>query len=98
MDERVSYVGRTAPLKLLSSEQFSAGRVFCNIEAHEQEPMFEMVTKAVGDGVLMHASDHPRYESWFPESIDKVTAWPSVTGELAQKLFRDNANRCFKQT
>ena len=98
MDERVSYVGRTAPLKLLSSEQFSAGRVFCNIEAHEQEPMFEMVTKAVGDGVLMHASDHPRYESWFPESIDKVTAWPSVTGELAQKLFWDNANRCFKQT
>ena len=46
MDEQVSYVGRTAKLKMLPSEQFAAGRVFCNIEAHEHEPMFEMVTKA----------------------------------------------------
>ena len=51
MDEQVSYVGRTAQLKLLPSEQFAAGRVFCNIEAHEHEPMFEMVTQALGDGV-----------------------------------------------
>jgi hypothetical protein len=38
----VSYVGRTAPLKMLPSEQFQAGRVFCNIEAHEQEPTFNI--------------------------------------------------------
>ena len=24
--------------------------------------------------------------------------WPSVKGELARKLFWDNAARCFKQT
>ena len=49
MDEQVSYVGRTAKLKLLPSEQFAAGRVFANIEVHEHEPMFEMVTQALGD-------------------------------------------------
>ena len=98
MDEQVSYVGRTAPLKLLPSEQFAAGRVFCNIEAHEHEPMFQMVTQALGDGVLMYASDYPHYESWFPDSVDKIMEWSSTTPAIRQKLFWDNANRCFKQT
>jgi predicted TIM-barrel fold metal-dependent hydrolase len=98
MDEQVSYVGRTAPLKLLPSEQFQAGRVFCNIEAHEHEPMFHMVTEALGDGVLMYASDYPHYESWFPESIDKIMAWDGIQPDTRRKLFWDNAVRCFKET
>jgi predicted TIM-barrel fold metal-dependent hydrolase len=98
MDEQVSYVGRTAKLKKLPSEQFAAGRVFCNIEAHEHEPMFNMVTQALGDGCLMFGSDYPHFESWFPHSVDKILDWPSVQGELARKLFWDNAARCFKQT
>jgi len=98
MDEQVSYVGRTAKLKLLPSEQFAAGRVFCNIEAHEHEPMFNMVTGALGEDCLMFGLDYPHFESWFPHSIDKILEWPSVKGELARKLFWDNAARCFKQT
>jgi predicted TIM-barrel fold metal-dependent hydrolase len=98
MDEQVAYVGRTAPLKHLPSEHFAAGRVFCNIEAHEHEPMFQMVTQALGDGVLMYASDYPHYESWFPDSIDKILGWSSIGQASRQKLFWDNANRCFKQT
>ena len=98
MDEQVSYVGRTAKLKKLPSEQFAAGRVFCNIEAHEHEPMFNMVTAALGDGCLMFGSDYPHFESWFPHSVDKILDWPSVQGELARKLLWDNAARCFKQT
>ena len=80
------------------SENFAAGRVFCNIEAHEHEPMFQMVTQALGDGVLMYASDYPHYESWFPNSIDKIMDWSSIGPATRQKLFWDNANRCFKQT
>ena len=79
MDEQVSYVGRTATLKHLPSEHFAAGRVFCNIEAHEREPMFNMVTEALGDGVLMFGSDYPHYESWFPHSIDKILEWRAYT-------------------
>jgi len=33
--------------------------------------MFNTVTGALGDGVLMFGSDYPHYESWFPHSIDK---------------------------
>jgi len=98
MDEQVSYVGRTAPLKHLPSEHFAAGRVFCNIEAHEHEPMFQMVTQALGDGVLMYASDYPHYESWFPDSVDKIMDWSSITPAIRQKLFWDNANRFYRQT
>jgi predicted TIM-barrel fold metal-dependent hydrolase len=98
MDEQVSYVGRTAPLKHLPSEHFRAGRVFCNIEAHEHEPMFQMVTRALGDGVLMYGSDYPHYESWFPDSIAKILDWSSLDQATRRKLFWDNANRCFKQT
>jgi predicted TIM-barrel fold metal-dependent hydrolase len=97
MDEQVSYVGRTAKLKHLPSEHFAAGRVFCNIEAHEREPMFEMVTKALGDGVLMFGSDYPHFESWFPHSVDKILEWPSLGEETRQKLFWENARRCFKR-
>ena len=85
-------------MKLLPSEQFAAGKVFANIEAHEHEPMFTMVTGALGDGCLMFGSDYPHFESWFPNSIDKILEWPSVTGERAKKLFWENANRCFKRT
>jgi predicted TIM-barrel fold metal-dependent hydrolase len=98
MDEQVGYVGRTAKLKHLPSEHFAMGRVFCNIEAHEREPMFEMVTKALGDGVLMFGSDYPHYESWFPESVDKILEWSSPGEETRRKLFWDNAARCFKET
>ena len=66
-------------------------------EAHEHEPMFHMVTQALGDGVLMYASDYPHYESWFPDSVDKIMAWDGIKPETKQKLFWDNANRCFKQ-
>ena len=98
MDEQVSYVGRTAKLKHLPSEHFAAGRVFCNIEAHEREPMFNMVAGALGDGVLMFGSDYPHFESWFPHSIDKILEWSSVKEDVGRKLFWENATRCFKQT
>jgi predicted TIM-barrel fold metal-dependent hydrolase len=60
--------------------------------------MFQMVTEALGDGILMYASDYPHYESWFPDSVDKIMEWSSINPALRQKLFWDNANRCFKQT
>jgi predicted TIM-barrel fold metal-dependent hydrolase len=46
----------------------------------------------------MYASDYPHYESWFPDSVDKIMDRSSITPALRQKLFWDNANRCFKQT
>jgi hypothetical protein len=41
----------------------------------------------------MFGSDYPRYESWFPHSIDKILEWGSLW-----QLLRNNAARYFKQT
>ena len=95
---RTGQLRRPAKLRHLPSEHFASGRVFCNIEAHEHEPMFNMVTGALGDGVLMFGSDYPHYESWFPHSIDKILEWSSLGQEVRRKLFWENATRCFKQT
>jgi predicted TIM-barrel fold metal-dependent hydrolase len=96
MDEQYDYVGSTAKLKSKPSEYLSSGRFFCSIERQEGEDMFHAVTGFLGDGVLMYASDYPHSECQFPESIDNILAWRSLSGEQRQKLLWDNAARFFK--
>jgi predicted TIM-barrel fold metal-dependent hydrolase len=96
MDEQYRYVGSTAALKRLPSEYLSSGRFFCSIERQEGEDMFHTVTSFLGDDVLMYASDYPHSECQFPNSIDNILAWQSLTGEQRGKLLWDNAARFFK--
>ena len=87
MDEQVSYVGRTAPLKLLPSEQFQAGRVFCNIEAHEARadvPDGDAGARRRRPDVRLRL---PAFESWFPNSVDKIMAWSSITPATAAETL-----------
>ena len=98
MDEEASYVGATAQLMHKCSEYVTGGRFFCSIEMHEGEEMFNLVTNYLGDGVLMYASDYPHSECHFPESVDTVMGWSSLSDETRQKLFWDNANRFYKRT
>jgi uncharacterized protein len=92
------YVGGTAPLQHAPSEYLTSGRFFCSIERREGEDMFNMVRGFLGDGVLMYASDYPHSECQFPQSIDNILAWQSLTPDTRRKLFWDNAARFFKQT
>lgn len=98
MDEQASYVGGTAVLKHACSDYLTSGRFFCSIEMHEGEDMFNMVTRFLGDDVLMYASDYPHNECHFPDSIDHVSGWPSLKPETRRKLLWDNAARFYKQT
>jgi predicted TIM-barrel fold metal-dependent hydrolase len=98
MDEQAVYVGATAALKAAPSDYIRSGRVFCSIEHHEGEAMFDCVTRMLGDGVLMYASDYPHSECQFPDSIDNVLRWSNVPPETRRKLFWGNARRFFKET
>jgi predicted TIM-barrel fold metal-dependent hydrolase len=98
MDEQAVYVGGTASLRHRPSEYLTSGRFFCSIERQEGEDMFQAVTRFLGDGVLMYASDYPHSECQFPHSVDNILAWSSVSEDTRQKLFWDNANRFFKPT
>ena len=98
MDEQYAYVGSTADLKMKPSEYLSSGRYFCSIERQEGEDMYTTVTGFLGDGVLMYASDYPHSECQFPESVDNIFAWTSLSPEQRQKLMWDNADRFFRRS
>ena len=87
MDEQAVYVGGTAPLKLKPSEYLTSGRFFCSIERQEGEDMFNAVTQYLGDDVLMYASDYPHSECQFPNSIDNILAWSSLSRDTAAKAI-----------
>jgi predicted TIM-barrel fold metal-dependent hydrolase len=98
MDEQAVYVGGTAPLKHAPSEYVTGGRFFCSIEHHEGEPLFNSVRSFIGDDVMMYASDYPHSECQFPNSVDNIMSWTSLTPDTKRKLLWDNANRLYKQT
>jgi len=59
--------------------------------------MYHAVTGFLGDDVLMYASDYPHSECQFPDSIDNILAWQSLSGDQRQKLLSGNATRFFRQ-
>jgi predicted TIM-barrel fold metal-dependent hydrolase len=97
MDEQYAYVGSTAQLKMKPSEYLSSGRYFCSVERHEGADMYDAVTRFLGDGVLMYASDYPHSECQFPDTVDNFLKW-DLKPEARQKLMAGNADRLFKQT
>ena len=97
MDEQAVYVGGIAPLKHAPSEYLTSGRVFCTIERHEGEDLFNYVTSVFGDGLLMWASDYPHSECQFPDSLDNILRWSSLPPDTRRKLLWDNATHFYKQ-
>jgi hypothetical protein len=98
MDEQAVYVGGIPQLKHAPSDYVTGGRFFCSIEHHEGEQLFNSVTQFIGNGVLMYSSDYPHSECQFPDSVDNVLGWSSLSAETKRKLFWDNAARFYKQT
>jgi predicted TIM-barrel fold metal-dependent hydrolase len=52
----------------------------------------------LGDDVLMWGSDYPHSECQFPDSIDNILRWSSLTPDTRRKLLWDNAARFYKRT
>jgi predicted TIM-barrel fold metal-dependent hydrolase len=96
MDEQVGYVGFVADgLKMKPSEYMTSGRFFCSIVLHEGVKMVEMVTEMLGEDILMFGSDYPHSESHFPNTVDDVLEWESLSPHLLQKLMWDTPVRAF---
>jgi len=96
MDDQAVYMGYVAEnLQHRLSEYLTGGRFFASIVLHEGEDMVRMVADDMGDHVLMFGSDYPHAESRFPDSVDKVLSWQSLSSERMQKLTWDNPVRFF---
>jgi predicted TIM-barrel fold metal-dependent hydrolase len=94
LDDQVDYVGGVPDLERKISEHMTGGRFFSSIEMAEGQDMVEMVTRFLGDGVLMYASDYPHMECRFPNSTDTFLNWTLDDG-LKRKLMWDNPVRFY---
>ena len=52
----------------------------------------------LGDDVLMYASDYPHGESHFPHTVDMAMDWNDTSKARKQKLFWDNAVKCYPRS
>ena len=96
MEDQVTYMGYVAEgLKQSMWEYTTGGRFFAAVVLHEGEEMVRMVNELCGDHMLMFSSDYPHAESRFPDSVDIVTEWRSISPDAKRKLFWENAERCF---
>ncbi len=96
MEDQVNYMGYVAEdLRHSMWEYATGGRFFAGIVLHEGEEMVRMVNDLCGDHMLMFSSDYPHAESRFPDSVDIVLGWDSLDADAKQKLFWENAARCF---
>jgi predicted TIM-barrel fold metal-dependent hydrolase len=96
MDDQAIYMGYVNEnLQHTLSEYLTGGRFFASIVLHEGEEMVKMVADDLGDHVLMFGSDYPHAESRFPDSVDKVLEWQTLTSEQMRKLTWDNPVRFF---
>jgi predicted TIM-barrel fold metal-dependent hydrolase len=96
MDDQAVYMGTVAEgLEHKPSEIMASGRFFASTVVHEGPEMIRVVSKLLGDGILMWSSDYPHAESRFPRSVDLFLEWTSLGEDLQTKLRWDNAVRCF---
>ena len=96
MDDQAVYMGYVNEhLEYKLSEYLTGGRFFASIVLHEGEDMVKMVTKDLGDHILMFGSDYPHAESRFPESANIPLGWTGLSDDQKRKLMWDNPVRFF---
>jgi predicted TIM-barrel fold metal-dependent hydrolase len=97
LDEHAGSVARALPpLPRKPSEYITSGRFFQTIEMSEGVELTKAVIQLLGEDILMYASDYPHGESWFPKSVETVTAW-DLAEPVKRKLFWDNAVRFYRR-
>ena len=90
-----SYVqGVTPDLKYTPLEYCQMGRFRCAAEPFEGPAMTKACVEILGEDCLMHQSDYPHGQAWFPETAKEVIDWdfwPTFGKDALQKHMYDNA-------
>ena len=92
-----SYVsGVTPDLKYTPLEYVQMGRFRCAAEPFEGAAMTKACVDILGEDCLMHQSDYPHGQSWFPETAKEVIDWdfwndPAYSKDALQKHLYNNA-------
>ena len=86
--------GLTPKLKYTPLEYVQMGRFRCAAEPFEGPLMTEACVKILGENCLMHQSDYPHGQSFFPETAREVMEWDfwgNFSPEALQKHMYGNA-------
>ena len=90
-----SYVqGVTPDLKYTPLEYVQMGRFCCAAEPFEGPAMTKACVEILGEDCLMHQSDYPHGQSWFPETSKEVIdwdIWSNFSKDALQKHMYNNA-------
>jgi predicted TIM-barrel fold metal-dependent hydrolase len=95
LGQMITYVSGTTPkLQYTPLEYVQQGRFMCAAEPFEGPEMTKACIDILGEGALMHQSDYPHGEAYFPDTAGMVIHWPiwATLGEQAlRKHMYDNA-------
>ncbi len=90
-----SYVqGVTPDLKYTPLEYVQMSRFCCAAEPFEGPAMTKACVEILGEDCLMHQSDYPHGQSWFPETSKEVIdwdIWSNFSKDALQKHMYNNA-------
>ncbi len=86
--------GLLPTLKYTPIEYVQMGRFRCAAEPFEGPLMTKACIEILGEDCLMHQSDYPHGQAWFPETAQEVMdwdIWSNFSKDALQKHMYDNA-------
>jgi len=86
--------GLTPTLKYTPIEYVQMGRFRCAAEPFEGPLMTKACIEILGEDCLMHQSDYPHGQAWFPETAQEVIGWDiwsNFSKDALQKHMYNNA-------
>ena len=97
LEEMCNYVAGTTPtLDYKPIEYAQMGRFRCGAEPFEGPAMTKAVIDILGTEALMHQSDYPHNEAYFPDTAEMVIDWPfwkEMGGDALEKHMSGNAEK-----
>ena len=94
LDEHYELMSEQAPaIDRKPSEYFLSGR--CFIGADPDEKGVAHVVQALGEGVVVYASDYCHWDCKFPDTVKLVEARTDISESAKRKILDDNGKRLY---
>jgi len=95
MDREYKLRAVEAPLlRAKPSDYVRSGRVYFSCEADEHT--LPAVIQAVGEDVLLYASDYPHWDMDFPDSVRELWERTDLSPQARRKILAENARRLYR--
>jgi hypothetical protein len=95
MDREYKLRAVEAPLlRARPSEYIRSGQLYFSCEA--EETTLPAVFQAVGEDVLLYASDYPHWDMEYPDSARELWERSDLSSQARRKILGENARRLYQ--